>query len=444
MSIMRRLDRQGQRKKKFIQAIFTIMVFLALVTTVTADTQERWIIFDGNKTELQQMGYTIVHELEDSVVIKKSSKIKTNSVNNIQKFNAIPDKKYNITGIKSDEHINVDDIWSSGFTGSSVKVAILDTGIDYSHQQLNDSYAGGYDFVNQDNDPMDDNGHGTPVAGIITANSGDVKGTAPNASVWMGKVCNARGECYISDVAAGIEYVVENNVSQIISMSLGGSGTSEENCDYQFLAKKANWAVENGVTVIAAAGNDKTKVICPACGSEVIAVGAVTDSNQRASFSGTGKALDIMAPGVGILSTLPSGSGSMSGTSMATPHVSGVVALLLQANPQLDPTDVAKALYSNATDLGAEGWDDNYGWGLLDAQALFTEDQDQKTGPEERKGDFNCDCTVDYDDFMEFSAAMNTKRGDENYNELADFDDDEDVDFQDFMDFAEIYGSDVC
>ncbi len=416
----------------------------------TVDNQERWIVFDENKTELQQMGYTIIRELNDAVVVKNTARtdnLTTQEFNTsqIQTFNAIPDKKYTTIDFYSNEQINVSYAWSSGYTGKNITVAILDTGIDYNHQQLNDSYAGGYDFVNKDGDPLDDNGHGTHVAGIITANSGDVKGVAPNASIWMGKVCDAHGECYISDVAAGIEYVVKNNISRVISMSLGGSGTTKENCDYQFLAKKANWAVSKGVTVVAGAGNNPSFVAIPACASEVIAVGAVNQDNQKASFSGTGNALDIMAPGVGVLSTLPSGSGKMTGTSMATPHVSGAVALLFQLKPGLNTTEVAQALYTNAVDLGAEGWDDQYGWGLLDAKALFTEPE---TGPEpeteEHKGDFDGNCVIDFGDFMKFSSFSGTSAGEANYNELADFDDDGDVDFNDFMDFASIYGKKIC
>lgn len=349
-----------------------VIILLSNMATASEKSNDRWIFFEPvNKTELEAMGYEVIHELDNALVVKDTGIVRAKSQDTLQKFNAVPDKRYNITGINSDKQINANELWSSGFTGSGITVAVLDTGIDYTHVQLNDSYAGGKDWVNNDNDPMDDHGHGTHVSGIITANSGDVKGTAPDASIWAGKVCDENGVCWGGDVAAAIEYVVKNDVAPIISISLGSKGTTEEDCDENYLASKANWAVRNGVTVVAAAGNNPNYVCSPGCGSDVIAVGAVDDYDKRASFSGVGKSLDIMAPGVSIQSTVIQGSESWSGTSMAAPHVSGTIALLLEKDRSLKVSGIKDALYSTSIDLGSNGWDEHYGWGRLNSAEAF-------------------------------------------------------------------------
>ncbi|MEM7821441.1 MAG: S8 family serine peptidase, partial [Candidatus Aenigmatarchaeota archaeon] len=198
------------------------------------------------------------------------------------------------------------------------------------------------------------------------------KGVAPDAKIWMAKVCDYSGSCYSSDIAAAIEYVVNNKIAKVMSISLGGGGTTKANCDSNYLAQKVNWAVSNGVTVVAAAGNTAGKVASPACASKAIAVGAVNKKDKRPNWSGSGPALDIVAPGVDIYSTLPNDNyASWSGTSMATPHVSAVIALLLQANPNLTDSQIKNALYKTAKDLGLKGWDRYYGWGRIDAYAAL-------------------------------------------------------------------------
>jgi subtilisin family serine protease len=254
----------------------------------------------------------------------------------------------------------------------------LDTGIDTDHAELADSIAGGKGFGYATYE--DDHGHGTHVAGVITANGVDAnaKGVAPDTKVWMAKVCNAQGSCYTSDIVAAIEYVVKgsdgiaNNgdePAKIISISLGGGGTTSSNCDWDYLAKKVNWAVDNGVTVVAAAGNSGGKVSSPGCASKAIAVGAVDKNDVRPSWSGSGRALDIMAPGVSIYSTIIGSYASWSGTSMATPHISATVALLRQKKPSITDSEIKNAIYKTAKDLGKAGWDKQYGYGRVDALA---------------------------------------------------------------------------
>jgi len=317
-------------------------------------------------------GCEIIHELSNATALKCP-------VNIVSKLKVREDPVIHIMDMEANAQINADDVWALGYTGSGVTVAVLDTGIDTDHPELVDSIMGGKGFGYATYE--DDHGHGTHVSGIITADgvggtpSGFAKGVAPDAGVWMAKVCDASGSCYTSDIAAAIEYVVKgpdgiigngDEPAKIISISLGGGGTSWANCDSDFLASKVNWAVGNGVTVVAAAGNTSGIVSSPGCASKTIAIGAVDKSDVRASFSGTGYALDIMAPGVSIYSSLPGNTyDSWSGTSMATPHISAAVALLKQVNPALTDAEIKDALYKTAKDLGAAGWDRYYGWGRI-------------------------------------------------------------------------------
>ena len=331
------------------------------MTRVMADTTG---IID--KVIFKMRGCEIFHELSDATALKCPANI-------VSKLKVREDPVLHIMDMEANAQINADDVWALGYTGSGVTVAVLDTGIDTDHPELTSSIVGGKGFGYATFE--DDHGHGTHVSGIITADGvggtplGFAKGAAPNAGVWMAKVCNAQGSCYSSDIAAAIEYVVNNNIAKIMSISLGGGGTSRANCDTDYLAQKVNWAVDNGVTVAAAAGNTSGRVSSPGCASKAIAVGAVDKNDVRASWSGTGLALDIMAPGVSIYSSIIGGYASWSGTSMATPHISATAALLRQVNSTLIDAEIKDALYKTAKDLGTTGWDKYYGWGRVDALA---------------------------------------------------------------------------
>jgi len=281
--------------------------------------------------------------------------------------------------------IKADLVQSSGNIGDGRKVAVLDTGYNYNHPDLSSSYIAGTDLVNDDNDPLDDNGHGSHVAGIITADGNDAKakGVAPGTGIIAVKVLGASGSGYFSDVVAAIYWVVDgpNGVpkdgddfnADAISMSLGTSQpyVYKGFCDKVLpdLTTSIKYAIDRGVIVVVAAGNSGTAGISiPGCISYSTTVGAVDKSDKIASFSGRGNALDITAPGVNIYSTwLTNQYKTLSGTSMATPMVSGTVALIKAAHPTYTVAQVQTALFKTAKDLGKTGWDSTFGWGRVDA-----------------------------------------------------------------------------
>ena len=259
-----------------------------------------------------------------------------------------------------------------GNKGAGVKIAVIDSGVDYTHPDLNDNFDPallGYDFVNDDNDPMDDHGHGTHVAGTIAAeddNTG-VVGVAPEASIYALKVLGADGSGYYSDMIAALQWCVDNGI-QVTNNSYGSSG------DPGITVKDAyDNAYSAGVLHIAAAGNSGNppgrgdNVIYPARWASVIAVAATDTNNNRANWSSTGPDVELAAPGVNIKSALLGGDyGNMSGTSMASPHVAGTAALVI-ASGITGNTQVRQMLIDTAVDLDPAGRDSYYGYGLVDA-----------------------------------------------------------------------------
>lgn len=275
--------------------------------------------------------------------------------------------------------------------GTGVNISIIDTGIDYNHDDLDANYKGGYDYVNGDADPMDDNGHGTHCAGIAAAEDNDigVVGAAPEAHLYAVKVLDSGGSGYISDAVAGIQWAVDNHM-QVISMSLGTS------FDSQSLHDACDAAYNSGIVLVAAAGNEGNpagkgdNVIYPARYSSVIAVAATDSKDKRAWWSSTGPDVELAAPGVSIYSTyLGGGYTKMSGTSMACPHVTGTAALVLVSDETVwaslgytngdgiwTNVEVRTVLDKTADDLGATGLDWQYGYGLVDADEAAVESID--------------------------------------------------------------------
>ncbi|MDO8511577.1 MAG: S8 family peptidase [Nanoarchaeota archaeon] len=260
----------------------------------------------------------------------------------------------------------------SNNTGLGVTVCVVDTGIDKDHPDLQANIVGGKNFVAKgatiDSTKWDDdNGHGTHVAGTIAAvdNTIGVVGVAPSASLLAAKVLNRQGSGYLSDVIAGIDYCVQSG-AKVVSMSLGSSS------DVQAFHNAVDAAYADGVLLVAAAGNDYGGAVSyPAAYDSVVAVSATDSNNNLASFSNVGPEVELAAPGVSILSTYKDGGyATLSGTSMATPHVSGVAALAIQANPLMSNVEVRALLQNTADDLGAVGKDNLFGYGLVDAELL--------------------------------------------------------------------------
>lgn len=263
-------------------------------------------------------------------------------------------------------------VHDSGVRGAGVRVAVFDSGIEYTHPELAHAFAGGRDFVSDDDDPADDNGHGTHVSGTIAAADNDqvVVGVAPAVQVLAIKILDAAGQGDFSDVIAGIEWALDHG-AQVANHSYGSSldpGT--------LVAQAFANSAAAGLVHIAASGNTGNcrgtgnNVGYPARYDQVVAVAATDMSDNRACFSSTGPAVELAAPGTPIVSTYLNGQFAYGeGTSMASPHVAGAAALLLSGG--VSATEVRALLAATAIDLGDSGRDKLTGFGLVDAAAAL-------------------------------------------------------------------------
>lgn len=256
--------------------------------------------------------------------------------------------------------------WQTEQGSLGVLIAIVDTGIDYTHEDLTHYVTGGYDFVNYDNDPWDDAGHGTHCAGIAAAtmdNAIGISGVA-QAGIMAEKVLNEYGFGTDFGVSQGITHATDFG-ADVISMSLGTSTHFAE------LANACQYGWDAGVILVAASGNDgMASVLYPAWYDTVICVGSIGQSDTVSGFSNYGTKMELVAPGEDIISTMPGDTYAyMGGTSMATPHVAGVAALVLSHYPSWTISDVRANLQATAVDLGSTGWDQHYGYGKVDANA---------------------------------------------------------------------------
>jgi len=369
---------------------------------VISTEQEFKNVFNGLFAEISERKAMELEKIPFVKKVYKNYKVKTTLMDSIPLIKA--DKAWNYYGANGNK-----------LTGKGTTIAIIDTGVDYTHPDLggclgpNCKVIGGYDFVNKDNDPMDDAGHGTHCAGIAAGN-GTLKGVAPEAKILAYKVLDFSGQGWSSDIIAAIERAIDPNQdgdtsdhADVISMSLGGKGTP----DYP-LSIAADNAVEAGVVVVVAAGNQGPKentIDTPGNARKVITVGATYkknytgklwgDSNPKVDqitwFSSRGPVIwkngkivkpDVVAPGAIICSArydeiFPEGKHpyykpcidekhlQLAGTSMATPMVAGLAALIRQKNPSWNPTEVKMAIRNTAKDLGETIL--TQGWGRIDA-----------------------------------------------------------------------------
>ena len=315
--------------------------------------------------------------------------------------------------------------------GAGVRICVCDTGIDTDHIMYSDriDFEASYDFYNGDDNPEDDHGHGSHVAGIAVGGTGlsvefgcdgsePFQGVAPAATLIGVKILNQYGGGFDSDIIAGINHCADQGLpggpADVINLSIG-TGEYSGPCDHEW-AVAANNAVAAGVVVVAASGNENyaNALSSPACGLNVIAVGATykndypncedstsifnwrecSDSSPYvddiACFSNESDYLDVTAPGAVVWSASTASGGStitgMSGTSMAAPHVAGLAALILSADPTLTPDEVRQIIRDGAIDMGPVDFDLGYGYGRIDVIASLslispcTEDTDCDDG----------------------------------------------------------------
>ena len=237
---------------------------------------------------------------------------------------------------------------------SQVRVWVVDTGIDYNHPDLSENVSGGYDFVNDDADAMDDQGHGTHVAGTIAANINGIWIIWVNPYVELVplKICNSSGFCPSYAVISALEYIQQNDID-VVNMSLGWRGTVLDNPICDGIQSVSN----NGVIVVSASGNSNidTSYFIPGWCDASLTVWAYGQDRQRASFSNYGSKVDVAAPWVSVYSTYPWNQyRTLSGTSMATPHIAGLVSIMKSENPSLTTSQVKDILEQNSIPLSTD------------------------------------------------------------------------------------------
>jgi len=254
--------------------------------------------------------------------------------------------------------------WKLSKGSADVIVAVVDTGVDLTHPDLTSRLISGYNAIDESKPAADDVGHGTHVAGIIAAavnNNLGIAGVTWSNPIMPVKVLDNSGAGNAYNVAKGIIWATDHG-AKVINMSLGNYAQAD------FLHDAIKYAYDRDVVLVAASGNDNTSNPgYPAAYPEVVAVAATDSDFQRASFSNYGNYIDVAAPGVNIASTYTNNQyASLSGTSMASPHVAALAALIRSANPALTNKQVMDILSSSANDLGAAGQDPYYGFGEID------------------------------------------------------------------------------
>ena len=258
--------------------------------------------------------------------------------------------------------VNAPNAWAKT-QGEGVRVAVIDTGIDASHPDLAGQVAGGYNAIDKNASWFDDNSHGTHVSGTIAGklDGKGVVGVAPKARLFAVKVLDKDGGGHLTAIIKGLVWCAQNNI-QVANMSLGSPVGSV------FMRLAVNYAASKGVTLVAAAGNSGGSVGYPGAYPSAIAVAASDSSDQIAKFSSRGKEVAFIAPGVGVRSTVPHGGyDTYNGTSMATPHMTGLAALAV-ARGAKGPDAVRAALTRAASSIGLSKTEQ--GAGLVDAARL--------------------------------------------------------------------------
>lgn len=396
-----------KQKYLFLSGFLIVLVFLGIASFVTAEDSNNPI--QGRKIVVFKDG---VSQIERSSVISRAQGLKIRDMNRKNMVVANLDEKAekeitnnpNVSFIEDDvvveavadtkkitqgktpstqiqilpwgiDRIDAEQVWLLGNTGTGIDIGIIDTGISTSHPDL--SVKGGVSEVRYTTSYNDDNGHGSHVAGIIAGlkNSIGIIGSAYSANLYSIKVLDRNGSGYLSDVIDGIDWATTHNM-KVVNMSLGCD------CPSQAMHDAVNRAYASGMVLVAAAGNSGGPVIYPAAYPEVIAVGASDSTNTVPYWSSRGPELDVVAPGVSIYSTYKGNKyTTLSGTSMAAPHVAGTVALLLGSSitetydvnndTQWQPDEVLNKIEASASGFGLR-INDVYGYGVINALAAVS------------------------------------------------------------------------
>ncbi|MHB1050963.1 MAG: S8 family serine peptidase [Bacteroidota bacterium] len=334
-----------RRLKGMYSTAASVLTKQALVATVRSARIEK-------EFETVFSGFSVTVDKGDIHVISSLPGVK----------NIYPDLRINATPVSmNNAPADQTHTTSTAASAQGIRIGIIDTGIDYLHESLGGGYgegfqvAGGYDFVNNDPDPMDDNGHGTHVAGIIGGNSSAISGLAKDAQLFAYKVLDKNGGGYSSTVLAALERAVQDSM-QVLNLSLGTSYGHPDDP----LATAVDALVEAGIIVVVSAGNagEFGSIHSPGVSRQALTVGA-SNGNTIASFSSKGPVAEgymvkpnVVAPGVGILSAKNGGGYvQMSGTSMAAPFVTAVAATLRAKHPDWSATEIIAAIISNSTNL---------------------------------------------------------------------------------------------
>lgn len=264
------------------------------------------------------------------------------------------------------DHIGMPSAWDLG-TAGGVVIAIVDTGVDCGHEDLSAACVAGYDFVDEDDDPMDDHRHGTIQAGVAAATTNNgvgISGVAWGAEIMPLRAMGGDGSARSVDIAEAIVWAADHG-ADVINMSFGGPSEMPAITEAARLARAA------GAVMTAAAGNSGARELTwPAALPEVMGIAATTRADTRAAFSTQGDHVFVAAPGWQLLTTdLGNTYNLYDGTSEATSFASGFAAMLIAQDPSRDPDDVERIIRETAKDLGPVGWDEHFGWGRIDVAA---------------------------------------------------------------------------
>jgi subtilisin family serine protease len=322
--------------------------------------EERQLMLIQLKVEVKaDEWYSIWSKRKDIEYIEPNYKLKISALPN--------DPLYEKQGYL--KQIRAEEAWQMEKKTSKAIVAVLDTGIDLNHPDLKANLVKGINLIDSKKPPQDDNGHGTQIAGVLGAvanNNQGIAGVLWSAKIMPVKVLPKEGEGSPYITSQGIYQSIDQGAS-IVLLSLGGPIFSKT------LQDAVEYAEEQGVIVIAATGNEGARVNYPAAFPTVLAVGAVNSQDKTVSYSNSGPEVGVVAPGNVYTTRMNGKYGSHSGTSMATPQVAGLAALLLDKYPNMKPSELRNHIMYTSTDVHQQGWDVQTGHGRIDiARALQT------------------------------------------------------------------------